>query len=158
MKKENKKILLKQIILPVLMMLLITILSSISTTKVIGYIKLHLRIFVDFRNFIEQKLHIFLSLYQVYNLLHIPFFAIVGFLWMQFFSKRFPDNKKTILYTLIVSLSFSLLDEFHQFFVPGRDASAADLRLDLIGVCLGICVCLIFNKFARKNRNPVIDN
>ncbi len=38
--------------------------------------------------------------------------------------------------TVFIGFAYALSDEFHQFFVPGRDASISDLAADLFGIIL----------------------
>lgn len=34
-------------------------------------------------------------------------------------------------------IGFGIIDEFHQFFIPGRNASLMDLGADVVGFCVG---------------------
>lgn len=74
------------------------------------------------------------------NLLHIPLFGILAFLWMRaFYCNKFAIAD-AIKYTLIITLTYSVFDEFHQYFVPGRDASIIDVGLDMVGCIAGTFV------------------
>ena len=69
------------------------------------------------------------------NLLHIPVYAVVTFLWL----RSFVGSHKFTTYLIIFgALLFSISDEIHQSFIPGRTASITDFGLDLIGILLGI--------------------
>ena len=69
------------------------------------------------------------------NLAHIPAYALITYLWL----RSFVGPHKYITYLIIIGvLLFSISDEIHQSFIPGRTASIADFGLDLIGIFSGI--------------------
>ena len=113
----DKSVYLKYMIFPALYMVFIFVLSSIpgQRDKLAG------------DTFIRQAIQ---------NFLHIPLFGVLAFLWMRAFIKNRIEFKKAVTYTLIITLSYAALDEFHQSFVPGRYTSFADFILDTIG-CIG---------------------
>jgi VanZ family protein len=45
--------------------------------------------------------------------------------------------KKVMLFAIIFGVLYGITDEFHQSFVPGRDASILDLFVDSIGTFIG---------------------
>jgi len=62
------------------------------------------------------------------------------------------ENKINIKYLLIVffiSLLYSISDEFHQLFVPGRSAGINDIITDISGVISSI---LIYNYISIKSK------
>jgi len=92
----------------------------------------------------QQYLPIPLTTEQVIsNLAHIPAYAVVTFLWL----RLFIGSSKTITFMIIMGiLLFSVSDEFHQSFVPGRTSSISDIGLDLIGMMIGFIVINISKK------------
>lgn len=66
------------------------------------------------------------------KLAHLTEYAILGML----FYININNNK--IKYSLILSILFSISDEIHQYFVPGRFCSATDVLIDTCGIVLGI--------------------
>jgi VanZ family protein len=77
------------------------------------------------------------------KLVHGIVFAILGIFFARSF-KTYPAEqaaliKRILLVTLMVTL-YGGLDETHQFFVNGRDASFADLFADAIGGLIGASV------------------
>ena len=48
------------------------------------------------------------------------------------------------LAAVVLTLSYGLLDELHQGFVPGRDASLLDWVADLVGVVLAVAFLALF--------------
>lgn len=71
------------------------------------------------------------------NLLHIPLFGLLQFLWLRGFTKRGTTGATAIVASFCITLSYGALDELHQYFVPGRYASLLDLGLNLLGAVLG---------------------
>jgi len=78
------------------------------------------------------------------NLAHIPVYAGVTFFWL----KSFVGSHKFTTYLIIVGvLLFSISDEIHQSFIPGRTASIQDFGLDLVGILLGILALNLSRKY-----------
>ena len=50
---------------------------------------------------------------------------------------------------LLFTIGYGMVDEFHQSFVPGRDASLGDVALDALGATLGLAAA---HTGARLNR------
>lgn len=74
------------------------------------------------------------------NLLHIPLFGLLQFLWLKAFAKHGIPGRKIIVTCLAISLSFGCLDELHQMFVPGRYASLMDIFLNFTGIAVSTLV------------------
>lgn len=53
--------------------------------------------------------------------------------------------------TVFVCSLYGVSDEFHQSFVPGRDASVGDILADVIGSCLGAIGFIIIRKRVKLN-------
>jgi len=72
-----------------------------------------------------------------WNLAHIPAYGLLTFFWIKGikpgmirpFSKVFPYAIIALFLVL-----FSLFDEWHQSFVPGRFPSVLDMGLDFLGI------------------------
>ena len=75
----------------------------------------------------------------------------VFFLFSFFLFVLIKGNKKIkpkyILAVLFISIIHAFLDEFHQIFVPGRDANITDILTDTIGVFLAV---IIYSWASRK--------
>ena len=80
---------------------------------------------------------------------HFCAFFLFGF--FLFFSMK--GNKKTkftyVFLALFLSLLYAISDEFHQSFVPLRDASFADVATDFIGMSVSI----FLGNFISKKSN-----
>ena len=74
---------------------------------------------------------------QWQNLLHIPLFALLQILWLHAFTRTGRHGLPVMLVCASISLIYSLVDELHQLYVPGRYASLLDVGLNVIGVVLG---------------------
>lgn len=68
------------------------------------------------------------------KLLHALEYAPLAFLWGWVFSG--PPRRRALLGWAVAGLS-GLTDELHQWFVPGRHASALDWLADLAGAAAG---------------------
>ena len=74
-------------------------------------------------------------------LFHFAEYSILGFL---LFGAITSDESLTFhpFYgSLLIGISFAILDEFHQSFVPGRHMSLIDMLFDSAGVLFGTIVC-----------------
>lgn len=68
-------------------------------------------------------------------------------------------EKHHIILVLTIATIYAALDEFHQSFISGRNASAIDLLIDVIGISLAIIFydklkkMKILKKFGLRNKN-----
>ena len=78
----------------------------------------------------------------VSNLAHIPAYGLLTFMWIKSFNGLAWHKSRALVKLAVLAglLLFSVSDEFHQSFVPGRTASAMDVGLDLLGILLGLGV------------------
>ena len=82
----------------------------------------------------------------IQNLLHIPAYAVLVILWMKSFDYKKITLYKALILTAFVTLSFSVLTEAYQIFIPERDASLGDLALNVIGCLTGLVIYKKSNK------------
>lgn len=148
---EKKKLHVKTGIVPVLFMLLIIVLALIPMGGIKSRIKESFGFLLSLKSHIHKTLDIEVAFAWIQNFLHIPFFALLAFLWMKFFNYRKMTPKKAISYTLVITLLFSLFEEFCQIFISGRNASILDLFLNLSGSIIGITMyCFLSKKNPRE--------
>ena len=78
---------------------------------------------------------------------HACEFAVFGFLLRR--SATAFSCSKSALWKLsaLIGVLYAVLDEIHQYFVPGREADWGDLIADVIGIFIGICM---FNLWAKR--------
>lgn len=91
----------------------------------------------DFIHFIIRKLA------------HISEYLVLTFL---LFNALICDLsfKKSLLLSSIISILYSMTDEFHQIFIPGRVGTIKDVFIDFIGVFI-FNFFNILNKYIRKS-------
>lgn len=58
-------------------------------------------------------------------------------------------NKKSLFLALVLSLLYSISDEFHQSFVPGRHPAATDVLIDMTG---GLLAAWAVSRFTGVRR------
>lgn len=78
------------------------------------------------------------------NLLHIPLFGLLAFLWMKAFENCKFRLKRAFIYSIIITSCYAAFDELHQFFITGRYATFVDFLLNIIG-CVGGLVVYALN-------------
>ena len=88
---------------------------------------------------------------QLQNLLHVPLFGILQFLWLRAFTKLGRSGWNRTLTCMSISLPYGMVDELHQMFVPGRYASLMDILLNFTGVALGTLMFLVWQKINLHN-------
>ena len=79
----------------------------------------------------------------IFNLIHIPAYALLTFLWLKVFEKGKNSTEINIVHALVLMaiIFFAIVDEIHQSFVPNRTASFMDIGLDLFGILCGLAFC-----------------
>ena len=121
---------LKYIVVAILSTLIIIYVSSIPKQSCLGSGTLHEQI--------------------ISNLLHIPAFAVLTFLWLKSFKKE-KINKRFLLFNSVILASlflFAISDEIHQSFVPGRTSSLMDLGLNALGILCGFSAFLALKRIS----------
>lgn len=72
------------------------------------------------------------------NLLHVPVFAVLAWLWQRALSKSTARLWSVDALAVVLTVAYGFVDEWHQSFVPGRYASLTDVALDGLGALIGI--------------------
>lgn len=84
------------------------------------------------------------------KLLHFGAYLILAILLslsLLFQNKNQLLKKKYILFSIIISSVYGMLDEIHQIFIPGRSNEFLDWTADFIGVLVGVLlVSITLNK------------
>jgi VanZ family protein len=63
-------------------------------------------------------------------------------------------GKKYLYIAMILSMVYGFLDEFHQSFVPARDASLKDIIMDIVGTLTGVLIAVIISKITEWFQKP----
>ncbi len=71
----------------------------------------------------------------------IIFFFLSLFLFISLLKGK--ENFGLFIFAFLISLSYGILDEIHQFFVKGRLCSLGDVGFDLMGISLAFLIYLI---------------
>ena len=84
---------------------------------------------------------------------HVGLFMILG-LSLAWGKGRTESGVPLFLF-LFLGMGYGALDEWHQSFVPGRDASVGDWVADSAGVMLGLVLfSSVSSRFWEKGRSP----
>ncbi|MBI3609967.1 MAG: VanZ family protein [Nitrospirae bacterium] len=71
------------------------------------------------------------------KLAHVMEYAILSYLWLRAFRQGKQDwSPRWALWALAISVSYAMLDEYHQRFVTARTSSLADVGIDSLGVLM----------------------
>jgi VanZ family protein len=84
---------------------------------------------------------------DIQNLLHIPVFGLLSYLWLLAFCKCSRPFIVCWTSALLITVIFGVFDEIHQMAVPGRYAGMLDILLNTIGAGLGIGVFALHRRF-----------
>lgn len=88
--------------------------------------------------------------FPVRKLAHFSEYTVMGALVYALWVWWIRSRKRLCLVTLIWVFVSAAADEFHQYFVPGRCASPADVLLDTCGGAFGLILCLLAAKLWHK--------
>jgi VanZ family protein len=55
---------------------------------------------------------------------------------------------------VVLAVLLGIADEFHQSFIPGRDASVQDVVADAVGAAAGACVAAVVVAIRRRQARP----
>ena len=80
---------------------------------------------------------------------HFAEYSILGFLLFRSITSDELLTFHPFYGSLLIGISFAILDEFHQSFVPGRHMSSIDMIFDSLGILCGTFICsrIVFNSF-----------
>ena len=73
---------------------------------------------------------------------HIIEFGILSLLLYRAL-KTMNENPQTL--SILIAVSYSITDEMHQYFVPGRVSSVFDVAIDVFGIIAMQCIINIYN-------------
>ena len=68
---------------------------------------------------------------------HFFEYFVLAILLMFFLKNYFEVNLKLVMIVCILCLLYSITDEIHQLFVPGRTGRVVDVLVDFLGTSLG---------------------
>lgn len=71
------------------------------------------------------------------SLLHLPAYFVLTALWWRTLRTQKWTVGAALTGAVLVSVVYGVLDEVHQYFVPGRFLSLTDVAMNLVGAVLG---------------------
>lgn len=78
-----------------------------------------------------------MEVFNPYSLLHVPLYGILTvFLLLALASTEKTNTKSRRTLAAFISAGVGIMDEFHQSFLPQREASTTDVLLDIFGILL----------------------
>ena len=80
---------------------------------------------------------------------HIGLYAVLGATLL--YALNDHEYFEQILYTLLIGIGYAIIDEIHQYFVPGRAFELYDILLDTLGVILMILIYTILYNLFKKD-------
>lgn len=75
---------------------------------------------------------------------HVFLYFVLGILLCIAFSFTVEKGWRVYFWAFGVGVLYAISDEFHQMFVPGRDADLADIFFDGVGLLLGLFIFRVF--------------
>jgi VanZ family protein len=70
------------------------------------------------------------------KLVHILVYAILTFLLIRALKEHRLEKRRVFVLAIIFAIFYAFSDEYHQSFIPGREASLRDVAIDSLGVFL----------------------
>ena len=104
----------------------------------------------DFLLYISEEL--FNYPFWLQDLSHFPLFFVFAWLWT-WFLRRNNYRSKDLVKSILICISFAILNEFSQFFIPRRFPSTADVIMNLAGVISSILIHSYFFKRRSQKLN-----
>ncbi|MCH4890301.1 VanZ family protein [Acidaminobacter sp. JC074] len=110
---------------------------------------------------ILPDVNLIISNHDIRKLAHFVVFAVLGFLLANAFIKSNINVYRSLIYSGILIVMYSIGDELHQRFVPGRGPGLGDVLIDIAGGAFGILSFLIllgiFTNIEKNKLNKKIN-
>jgi VanZ family protein len=93
-----------------------------------------------------------LKIFDYDKLIHCGIYFLLAFFTYRAlrYQTRFPSlARRALLWTVLLIMVYGASDEFHQYFVPGRQADVFDLMADTTGACV-----LVVGVWVRRVVSP----
>ena len=112
------------------------------------------RLFVDgFENMTaeQQQVAVYDMDFRVRKSAHFLEYTMLGLILMLTGRTFLTSHQKTA--AMLTGAVYAALDEFHQYFVPGRACQVRDVLIDYSGIVTGILTALLLMRIIRAIRN-----
>lgn len=94
--------------------------------------------------------------HPIRKLAHFAEYACMGILVFLLWRPWRKPSLRLGLLTIIWVFVSAMGDEIHQYFVPGRYSSLADVCLDTLGGAFGLLVCILLERLYRRRRTAYL--
>lgn len=84
---------------------------------------------------------------------HTAEYLILGFLLAFAFNLSEFRQKQKLLAVIFIGVLLGVIDEIHQYFVPGRCMDFVDLLADTTGITLGLLNFILLKPIFEKNKS-----
>ena len=92
---------------------------------------------------ISSLIHIEIDSFVIRKIAHMSEYALLTLCLFYGFYKTY---KKPYFYSLLTSILYACSDEFHQFFIKGRNCSLFDVGIDSIGMFIMLGIIYMYSK------------
>lgn len=97
-----------------------------------------------------------ISNHDIRKLAHFVVFAVLGFLFANAFIKSNINVYRSLTYSGVLIVIYSIGDELQQRFVPGRGPGISDVLIDIVGGFFGIlCYLILLGLFTSIEKNKL---
>ena len=86
---------------------------------------------------------------------HFTIYLILGILVTTLLKEYNLNNRKIIIYSILICMIYAISDEIHQTFVIGRSGELKDIIIDTCGSIVGI---ISINKIMNRNNSRTLKN
>ncbi len=83
------------------------------------------------------------------KLAHFSIYALGGIISFIFINEYNLKHGKKLLFALAICVIYAIVDEIHQYFIPGRSCEIRDVLIDSTGAILGIFISNLFIKIHK---------
>ena len=90
--------------------------------------------------------------YPIRKCAHAAEYTLLGLLLAGALYVSAKSKMWNILLPFCAGVLYSVTDELHQFFVPGRSCRFTDVLIDSFGVVVGVCIYFVFTKLKENRR------
>ncbi len=88
--------------------------------------------------------------FTVRKVAHLCLFAVLGFVYCGYFSCYKISKKLRYIFSCAATFVYAVLDELHQYFIPGRAAKLFDVAIDTFGGVLGAAFLIALSLLTKK--------
>jgi VanZ family protein len=89
----------------------------------------------------------------------LAYFVFAGSLGLWFSPNQWQFYRlRTLLLTILITSAYGVVDEIHQYYVPGRDCNVWDWIADTFGAILGALLIMLADRYLLAKIRAKIEN